>query len=85
MIYSSNQFKFSIFQRLKQVNAFTGDFFFFQLMDDKFGNYVLQKLFENSDSKLQNEIFNLVQKSDIYRWKQSKYGFFFCLLKLIFK
>lgn len=73
-MFSSDKFKYNIFKGLKQVNPYTGDLFFFTLMDDKFGNYVLQKMFDNADTRLQNEIFSLIQNSDMHRWKQSKYG-----------
>ena len=36
------------------MSPYANDLNFFQLMDDQFGNYVLQKMFENSDSQLQN-------------------------------
>ena len=45
-MYSNEKYKRQILNVLIPIDPYTREYYLFQLMDDKFGNFVIQKMFE---------------------------------------
>ena len=50
LMYSNDQYKQNVLNELMHKDSYSQDYFIFLMMDDKFGNFVIQKLFEHGNN-----------------------------------